>query len=458
MIAMGLVAVLVWLAGRKKTPCASIDQHALATAPGAQAFLGHSGLFVNTTEFHLSMEKLARQIPGGSFEITLPGSQMVVSADENVIAAILNARPTHFTRTPSVGLSAANYSEAIGLFSAEGENFKKLRSATAAEFRPSKVQSLFPLISNSLKKIEDELDAKQNLESAVSGEYALAVILEYAFGVSLDQDCRASKIRQLVTDTLTVIRGRLLSMTYLWASRFWWIFSSERWLRWDLKKQWMGLMEEIMQDDSTNPASFLRAMRLKLSAQEVRINAEGVLVAGHETTASVAAWMLFELSKNKSLRVSLREEVLKVSPSGWRGLSASDLSQLIQCRRFANEILRLRSPAPVIGFACIREFDCIDSQGRNLHIPVGVEGLLLTRLADIQGAHGTTIQLDRDAHHLGFGGGPRVCPGKHLAMTELVLWGAMLSEKDLACSPGQAEPTEVLNFAMGPSQFRVNVG
>jgi hypothetical protein len=91
------------------------------------------------------------------------------------------------------------------------------RSVLKFLLRPSKVVSLFPLIANTLKEIEDGVDLRRRgISGKVSGEFALAVILEYAFGVSAFKDSRAAKIRQLVSDTLTVVRGRLLSFTTLW--------------------------------------------------------------------------------------------------------------------------------------------------------------------------------------------------------------------------------------------------
>ena len=60
--------------------------------------------------------------------------------------------------------------------------------------------------------------------------------------------------------------------------------------------------------------------------------------------------------------------------------------------------------------------------------------------------------------HLQFGAGPRVCPGRHLATTEMRLVLSMLMrnfEVELACQPGELR--EVMAFTMMPERMPVRL-
>lgn len=73
--------------------------------------------------------------------------------------------------------------------------------------------------------------------------------------------------------------------------------------------------------------------------------------------------------------------------------------------------------------------------------------------------------------HISFGSGPRICPGRALAMLELQLWTAMLGSYELpSCSYGSllhryqlslpalaSEPKEILLFTMAPGPFSVQL-
>jgi cytochrome P450 len=188
---------------------------------------------------------------------------------------------------------------------------------------------------------------------------------------------------------------------------------------------------------------------------ELLVNSEAILVAGHETTAAVAAWLLHELSHNPSLLQTIREEVAAVVPSGWKGIDNKNLNELVLTRRLVNEVLRVKSPSVLNGWDCVKDFKCKDAEGNDVIIPKGSSGFILPRKIGLM-EFSDQINLEKDQSHLSFGGGGRICPGRHLAMMELVLFTAMLTQYEFSGEHKQC-PKEQLNFTMIPTKFEVGL-
>ncbi len=51
-------------------------------------------------------------------------------------------------------------------------------------------------------------------------------------------------------------------------------------------------------------------------------------MAGHDTTAVTAAWVLYELARNPSDQAKIREEILQVKANNDRTLSSNDYDSM----------------------------------------------------------------------------------------------------------------------------------
>jgi len=170
-----------------------------------------------------------------------------------------------------------------------------------------------------------------------------------------------------------------------------------------------------------------------------------MLIAGHETTASLAAWALYLLVQHPAWADRVREELAGVPPEdepvmvARRGAPALD--------RALREAERLYPPVSVAPRVV-----CEDVAVEGYALPAGTRVLYsaaATHLLPALWADPTRFDPDRfaspRAEHrgapyalVGFGGGPRVCIGRSLARLELaVLLARALRRYRLTVAPGQ---------------------
>jgi cytochrome P450 len=172
-----------------------------------------------------------------------------------------------------------------------------------------------------------------------------------------------------------------------------------------------------------------------MSDQQLRDEAMTLLLAGHDTTANALTWSWYLLAQHPQVADKLCHEAASVF--GDRQPSADDVGKLRYCSDIFNESMRLYPPVFLFGREAIR--DC--------------------RIGDVAVRKGTTIfisqwLLHRDERffenpleflperwaddfekkltpyaYVPFGGGPRICIGKELALLEGALVLAILGSR-----------------------------
>jgi cytochrome P450 len=183
---------------------------------------------------------------------------------------------------------------------------------------------------------------------------------------------------------------------------------------------------------------------------ELRDAIVSLLFAGHETTASAAAWTLYWLDRDPRIRQEVVAE-LTGTPDG------SDAARVPLLQAVISETLRLAPPVTVAGNRTLTE----DAEllGRPL-----AAGATLTPSIYLAHHHPGRFpnpgRFDPDrflggrvpsAHYFPFGGGSRYCLGSQLAQLELrMITAAVLSRVRWRCvNPGAAVP-RLRGHAMAP--------
>src|SRR6185436_12558049 len=154
---------------------------------------------------------------------------------------------------------------------------------------------------------------------------------------------------------------------------------------------------------------------------------------GEDTTAYTLTWAVHHLCDARDAAARLREEADAVLREG----IARDLetaNRLAFAGAVANETMRLRPVGPVLLFEALRDVVLGD-----VAAPKGMWVAVLTRPPATDGEHfadPATFRPERwlgdprGAHdpsaHVPFGSGPRICPGRTLALLEMKVVLAML--------------------------------
>jgi cytochrome P450 len=185
----------------------------------------------------------------------------------------------------------------------------------------------------------------------------------------------------------------------------------------------------------------------RLSESEVIDQTLFMLVAGHETTANLLSWLVFELGSHPEWRSRLRSErteVLRDQP-----LSLSALKQMPLLNNVLKEAERLYPPVYGIPRGVVK-----DIEYAGYCIPAGwyvdVSPMLTHRLPELY-AEPNRFDPDRfappreeDKQHpfalVGFGSGPHSCLGMEFAQLEMkVILSTLLHQYDWTVTPERSE-------------------
>jgi cytochrome P450 len=173
-----------------------------------------------------------------------------------------------------------------------------------------------------------------------------------------------------------------------------------------------------------------------LTIQEIRDEVVIIFIAGHATTSIAVTFVWYLLSKHPWAAEKLHQELAAVL--GGRPPKYEDLEHLPYTRQVIQEAMRLYPPAPSLESRKVVADDMVCGR----HIPkgaqVGVVPWILHRHRTLwdepdrfepdRFSPGNSAGRDRFAW-LPFGGGPRICIGAALALTEASLILATIAQR-----------------------------
>jgi cytochrome P450 len=173
-----------------------------------------------------------------------------------------------------------------------------------------------------------------------------------------------------------------------------------------------------------------------LNATEVRDEVITIFMAGHETTAVTMTWVWYLLSQHPAEEAQLHQELDTVL--GGRPPTMEDLPNLPYTRMVIEEAMRVYPPAPGISLRQAKEADDLCGFKVTPGLQIMVAPWILHRHRrlwdDPERFDPTRFSKESSEKrprfaYLPFGGGPRVCIGATLAMTETVLILAVLAQR-----------------------------
>lgn len=182
-----------------------------------------------------------------------------------------------------------------------------------------------------------------------------------------------------------------------------------------------------------------------LTPKELRDEVVTIFVAGHETTAVAMTWVWYLLSQHPLHEARLHAELDRVL--GGRTPTAADVPDLPYARMVIEEAMRLYPPAPGISIRRAVEADVICGTRIPKTTAVAIMPWILHRHRTLwdnpERFDPERFSPERSAArprfaYLPFGGGPRICIGMQLALTEtIVLLAAIAQRYRLRLAPGE---------------------
>lgn len=196
----------------------------------------------------------------------------------------------------------------------------------------------------------------------------------------------------------------------------------------------------------------------RMSARQLHNEIVNLLIGGYETSTHASAWLLYDLARNPEVQERAYAEIDRVL--GGRTPSFDDFRDLTYLRMVVDETLRLAPPGWQNMRGAIR-----DDEVDGYRIPAGsgiyINFYTLHRHPEFWpdperfDPERFTPEQVADRHraaYLPFLAGPRVCIGKHFALTELMVIAAMVLQSfRLTVADGApVTPTPRVTLSPGP--------
>lgn len=454
----------------------------LAALPGPRPWpIVGNALQVKLDSIHLDLERWAHAY-GPLFKVHLGPTILLVLRDHEVINNVMKDRPEGFIRPTNLNVVLGEMGVPPGLFNAEGERWHAQRRMVMSAFSPTHVRAYFPPLLKVAMRFKGRLDkaarAKQPIDlQADLMRFTVDAIAGLAFGAETNTLESDDDIIQHHLDKIfPAIYRRLNAFVPYWR---WFKLPQDRDLDRSLAVVMQAIDDYIAQarlrmrlepERLTEPRNLLEAMILAADQEgsgvndiDVAGNVLTMLLAGEDTTANTLAWAIHLLHRNPAtLRLAQEEAVRMVGPD-LSQLSMEALADMPYLEAVCHETMRLKPVAP---FRVVEAAS--DTVVANVAIPKGTMLWCVSRHDTQDDRHFPQAKafdpqrwLDADAATASsakristpFGAGPRVCPGRYLALVEMKLALAMLLSQftiDEVAAPGGGEAREVMSFTMFP--------
>ncbi len=442
---------------------------------------------IDIGSLHRTVESWHRQY-GDYFRFRNARRDVMVLADAEAIATVLRDRPDGFQRTQRISANA----DAMGfngLFSANGARWRRQRPMVMAGLDPAHVKTYFPALVKITERFARRWQGAAAANAAIDLQadlmrYTVDVTAGLAFGADIntiesDQDV----IQQHLDKVLPAVFRRVMAPFPYWRYVK---LPADRALDRHLKALhqavggFIAAARQRMDDDParrTQPTNLIEAMIAARDTEgsgvddsDVAGNVLTMLLAGEDTTANTLAWMIWLLSTNPAALERARSEVLSVLRNDRMPSRYEQLGGLPYIEACANETMRLKPVAPILFVEAIR-----DSVVAGIEIPAGQVLMCLLRSPSVNEKYFPDAQAFEPARWLEagatgassakrvsmpFGAGPRLCPGRYLAMMEMKMVMAMLLagfELESVGTTDGAEPRELMAFTMQPVGLRMRL-
>jgi PHYB activation tagged suppressor 1 len=443
LLSLGAVATIahVWyaLAIRKKRRelCVVGREGARHDVPGPHPRMLACGNLVDLVRLG-PLEAVARytQLPSvrsaRSFVFWVGTKPHVVVLDPELIMEVLTCRDGTFVRTESVTEELFRH----GLINSTGDRWKTRRELLNPGFRQEVVRSAVPRMVECVDELaerwRDRNGERFNPIRDLSG-LTLRILGKVVYGFEFDPEKHGGR---MLHRSEAVVSARAVLRLYL--PSFLATLYERRRAR-EANEHFDMIIDDVLHaaeraqasGEQSTPVmrSLLEALAAgTLSRDEVRDEIFGLLIAGHETSATALTWIIALLAKHQDIQRKCWEELEE------RPLSHDAVERLILLKQVVREALRMFPPVPISLRTTTRR-----TQLGEIAMPAGTQIHIYSalthrnprlwddaeRFEPARFEHGVTSKMSR-CHYAPYLVGPHTCIGMHLANLELATVAARL--------------------------------
>lgn len=464
--------------GKLHTHTNTLTPRPFKDLPGPRAWpLVGNVLQVKLSRLHQDIEAWAQQY-GSVFKMRLGPTDVLVVADHEVVAGLLKDRPDGFRRPALLVDILEEMGLQSGLLTAEGKAWLPQRRMVMASFSPGKIRTYFP----SLLKVTNRLQGRWNKAAEMGTtidlqadfmRFTVDAVSGLAFGSDINTlESDDDAIQQHLDQIIPTLFKRVNALVPYW-----------RFIKLPADRQLdrsvaivneaiHGFIAKARDRLASNPAlreqpsNLLESMIVAadqadsgVDNNDVAGNVMTMLLAGEETTATTLSWMVYLLMRNPDAMRRAQEEARAVVGD----LTPEAVNEATFLEACAHETLRLKPTGP---------FNILVAQNdttvAGVAVPKGMwiwcvfrHDSVAERYFPDPKAFKPQRWLDDDTMSLTqtrrvsmpFGSGPRVCPGRYMAIMEIKLAMLMLLRDfdiETVDTPDGGEAQELLALTMSP--------
>jgi len=424
---------------------------------------------------------------GPIYRLQLGPRPVVVLGDHEAIAAVLRDRPEGFRRTSRLEEIGQELGLLPGVFGVNGDVWRRQRRMVLASFSPAHIRRYYPSLVGVARRLARRWAhaARQGASIDVQADlmrYTVDAVAGLAFGAEVNTlESEGDVIQQHLDKIFPALHKRLIAPLPTWR---WFRTSADRAVEQSVVAV-MAAVERFVADARArvdadpglreHPNSLLEAMLVGaddedsgIDDRQVAGNVFTMLLAGEDTTANTLAWMIYLLWRHPAALARATAETRAVIADPEEP-SLEEIGRLDFLDACAQETMRLKPVAPLIGIEAVRETVIAD-----VKIPAGTVLINAMRWDGVNESQLPNAAqfiperwLDEGAERarlkrlsMPFGAGPRICPGRYLALLEIKLAMATLLSRfniESVETQNSAPPQERLTFTMAPVGLRMRV-
>ncbi|WP_323666086.1 cytochrome P450 [Pectobacterium punjabense] len=446
--------------------------------PPTRGILGHVE-YLKRHDVHLQMLRWKAQY-GRFYRLRLGLTSAIVIADVEWIRTIMKSRPDEFRRISSIE-SVFQEAGLNGVFSSEGKRWENQRRLTEPMFQPAHLKYFYPSLRKVTARLSDRFTALAESGETIAlvdefKRYTVDITSLLAFGEDVNTlEQGDNPLSQSLRRLFPVINGRSSALFPLW-----------RYIRRARDKQFDASLSQIREyvdefiyhqrkrirlnpqlvDAPENMLQVMLAEQKKdetLKDDDIVANAITLLIAGEDTTANTLTWMSFLLCSAPSVEERVFQEC-KEATDGSGAILPWPLPRMPWLTAAMYESMRIKPVAPLLYLEPTKDTvinDFFIKKGTPLLLMLNASGFddaLFQQPDDFVPERWLERGKAAFSDLQPFGGGPRMCPGRSLALMEIKLgFHALCSGFCVEAQQPASAVTESFAFTVTPSGFRVKL-